>query len=299
MANLLQKDSATCPQIFGYPSTAEAPNYHKEAKMGDRILKKLSSACKTLKGVASVIKTACSVTKLLKAIELVPRPMLAVLPFAVLLTTITGVLPSSTVEVIKSANRVRTFTNLSKKLHDCKSVEEKIHVLEQNLDAMDGMHDSFEGDLKLSENACNTIQERIDRVRRLRFSAGNITADEKKVVAVMENAVDVLKGRARVILAYDCLDFVTNIVEIASEVLFLTPLVGIAAGLGLASLASSVGAPLAKSFFVNPNPFDSTSKSKALDLVEKAKDGLKHAREFLSRKVLHRSPQKAALPVCS
>ncbi len=263
------------------PTVDETPK-PKAGKANGRIMKKLVSTCKTLKSVASVIKTANAVVKMLKVMELVAKPILKVLPFVGVFTYVIGVLPSSGMEVVKSGKRVRTFTNLSNKLRECSDVEGKAKILRKKIDLIQAERNSLEKDLGLSKEACDTIQARIDRVRALQFTEGKaVTIEQAQVVDEMEGAIDILKGRARVMLAYDSLDLVTNIVELASQILFMTPLVVAGAALGLACISSSVGAPLAKSYCINSNPFDPASKSKALRAVDRVRTGFRHVCETL------------------
>jgi hypothetical protein len=261
-----------------------------------KILRRFGSVRDTLKSLATVIKTANAVIKMLKVLDVVAKPLLEVLPFAAIVTYTIGVIPSSLIEVIRSGKRVRTFTVLSKQLHKCTSIEEKATILQNEIESLEAQRKSLQKDLGWSKEAAVALRTRIDRVRELRFCGGETTIDQENAVLEMEDAINILKGRSRVILAYDSFDFVNNIVELVSQILFLTPFAAVGACLGLTSISGSTALSIGKSYFLNRNPFDPDSKSKAIKIVGTMTSGLKRVCQTVDVRRLSQKALPVAVP---
>jgi hypothetical protein len=258
-------------------------------------LERFQASCMFLLHLNSVVKALASSLKFLQAVGAVGLKAIKWIPIFNIVSYVVGFisLGLASFSVHKSRKLLSEFEEISKRFNEARSDHDKALILEQAIVLIekDGIEPLRE-ELRLSKAARATILARIERLRE-----SNIPSREEnraQAIADMHEAFIILKDRMHVQLGYKSADLAISVAETVAETFMLTPLAPIGIGILLTTSVCSLVTFGGRTYFINKNPFDMRSQSKASQLLDRARRGLEHVRQAIhvSTVAKHRLPSR-------
>ena len=178
----------------------------------------------------------------------------------------------------------RSLNKTSRKLEDATNDDERFDILIESLDELleKGIK-PLRKRLMLSKAAGIEIEERVSTLAKIRLPKTQMTPEQKKkAVAKGVDLMAKLKGRAKVHLKFSVAELSNRVAGTVGAGLATFSPVPVAGYILIAcSSASALVCIGSKFLFVNKNPFDPTSKSRAKALLDKASHCFSRMREQL------------------
>ncbi len=256
-------------------------------------LKRFEASCKLLIHLNSVTRSVANSLKFLRTVGAVGLRVVKWIPIFNIVSYIVGFisLGLASYSVHKSRKLLASFETISKDFERAKTDNEKACVLERAIDVIEkeGI-DPLRKELRLSKAAKAILLDRIGAIRMRAFPAERKKVSDAQAIADMNEAFIILKSRVKVDLGYKCAEVANQVVDIVGQTLMFTPAAPVGIGIMLATSVCSVVSFAGRAYFINKNPFDPMSETRAGSLLTKIKGAFGSVRETIHvSHVAHRS----------
>jgi hypothetical protein len=261
-----------------------------------RFLKRFEASCKLLVHLDSVTRAVANSLKFLKTVGAVGLRVVKWVPIFNIVSYIIGFisLGLASYSVHKSRKLLADFEIISRDFNAAKTDDAKALVLERAIDLVENEGiESLRKELRLSKASKRALLERMGTIRMRRFASEEKSVSDAQAIADMNEAFMILRDRLKVQLGYKCANLANQVVEAVGETLMLTPAAPVGVGIVLATSVCSLVTFAGRSYFINKNPFDPQSESKAAHLLTNLKGGFEHVRQAIH---VHRAVGRSLRP---
>jgi hypothetical protein len=234
---------------------------------------KFEAVCQFLVHLESVVQAVASSLAFLRTVGAVGLRVVKWIPIFNIVSYIVGFisLGLASFSVHKSRKLLAAFEVISGQFNKATSDEKRAELLEDAIKLIEkeGI-EPLRQELRLSKEAGKSLQKRIDHLRALSLP----TQEKTQAIADMNEAFIILKGRMKVQLGFKCADLAAQVVGVVAGALMFTPLAPVGFGIVIATSVCSLVTFAGQTYFINKNPFDPISQTKAEKLLDKIQKGL-------------------------
>lgn len=235
--------------------------------------------------LTSIVNTVATVSKILASVGAVPTKAIQWIPIFNMVSFAVGFISVglSIISTEKARKLMSSFHSALKEYEAAKTPEEKAKALSEALTFIEkeGI-EPLRKQLVLSKKGGAELASRVD-ILKTHIYAKSVTPEDLKLIRL-------LKGRAKVQLAYKITDLAGLLSAQAAIAMTLIPVPVAAQIAGAAVLATAGSVALVawggRYFCINKNPFDESSKNRAmamLDAASQAISTLKHSIQTFSK----------------